>query len=239
VDRRASPAATRFDRIASRYDAWYQHPANRVIDRFERETLQDFLPSGSQGSLLLDVGVGTGHWVSMAREAGYEVIGLDRSADMLRVAASSAGMERSIIQGDAGSLPFPDACFDAVLSVTTLEFLGQPSQAVEEMMRCLRPGGSLVAGVLNAFSFLGFKRKLLRGSTFRGAHFFSVGELRRMLENGGDLRVTTCAFMPPWGWLVSAGERLESLGKALTPRWGQLIVARVIKPGGKAKGDVG
>lgn len=227
---------TGFDRIASRYERWYDKPANRLIDTLEKRSLRDLLPPGHAGALLLDVGVGTGHWVSLPREAGYTVVGLDKSASMLEIASSRSDFEGLLTQGDAHRLPFPDARFDVVFSVTTLEFVRQPQKALEEMLRCLRPGGSLVLGLLNASSFLGLKRKMFRSSTFREAHFFTLREVRRMLTTTGRVRATTCAFMPPWGWLTPAGEGLEKIGKALTPWLGQLIVARVDKPGSEGNG---
>jgi ubiquinone/menaquinone biosynthesis C-methylase UbiE len=225
-----SPGEAGFDRIAARYDRWYEKPVNRFIDRLEERSLKGLLPPGHAGSLLLDVGFGTGHSVTLANKAGYRVVGLDESGAMLRVAVSKTAMGASLVQGDAHCLPFPDACFDAVLSVTALEFLEEPRQALEEMVRCLRPGGSMVVGVLNAFSYLGLQRKILRKPTFREAHFFRVGELRRLLAGIGEVRIDTCAFMPPWEWLLPAGERLERVGKALAPGLGQFLVAAVTKP---------
>ncbi len=224
------PGRAGFDRIAARYDRWYEKPVNRFIDRLEERSLESLLPQGHAGSLLLDVGFGTGHSLPLAGKAGYRVIGLDKSGGMLRVAASKDSLGVPLVQGDAHCLPFPDSCFDAVLSVTAFEFLEEPRQALEEMVRCLRPGGSLVIGVLNAFSYLGLQRKILRKPIFREAHFFRVGELRRMLSRIGEVRVDTCAFMPPWEWLLPAGERLERVGKALAPGLGQFIVAAVTKP---------
>jgi ubiquinone/menaquinone biosynthesis C-methylase UbiE len=226
-----SPSEAGFDRIATRYDRWYEKPVNRFIDRLEERSLKGFLLPGHTGSLLLDVGSGTGHSFGLASAAGYRVVGLDESGDMLRVAASKTGMGALLVQGDAHRLPFPDACFDAVLSVTAFEFFGEPRQALEEMVRCLKPGGSMVIGVLNAISYLGLQRKMLRKPIFREAHFFRVGELRRMLSRIGQVRIDTCAFMPPWEWLLPAGERLERVGRALAPGLGQFIVAAVRKPG--------
>ena len=88
----------------------------------------------------------------------------------------------------------------------------------------------MVIGVLNALSYLGLQRKILRKPTFRDAHFYRVGELRRMLSHIGEVRVDTCAFMPPWEWLLPVGERLERLGKTIVPGLGQFVVAAVRKP---------
>jgi ubiquinone/menaquinone biosynthesis C-methylase UbiE len=224
------PAGAGFDRIATRYDRWYERPANRFIDLLEERSLEALLPRGEAGSLLLDVGVGTGHSVGFASKAGYSIVGLDKSGGMLEIAASKAALGALLVKGDAHRLPFPEACFDAVLSVTTLEFLEEPHLAVDEMARCLKPGGSMVIGVLNALSYLGLQRKLFRKPTFRNAHFYRVGELRRLLSHVGMVSIRTCAFMPPWGWLLPAGERLERAGRTVAPGFGQFIAAAVRKP---------
>jgi ubiquinone/menaquinone biosynthesis C-methylase UbiE len=225
-----SPGEAGFDRIAARYDRWYERPVNRFIDRLEERSLKRFLPPGKAGALLLDAGVGTGHSVPLAKDAGYTVVGLDKSGGMLRIAASKAGLDALLVKGDAHFLPFPDGCFDAVLSVTSLEFLERPRLAVDEMARCLKPGGMMVIGVLNAYSYLGLQRKLLRKTTFRDAHFYRVSELGRMLSHIGEVRTDTCAFLPPWEWLLPAGERMERIGRAIAPWFGQFIVGAVRKP---------
>ena len=229
------PGGAGFDRIAARYDRWYEKPVNRFIDKLEERNLKRLLPPGKEGSLLLDAGVGTGHSVALAKAAGYRVVGLDKSGGMLEIAAAKPDMDALLVMGDAHVLPFPDASFDAVLSVTALEFLKKPGLAVDEMARCLKPGGTMVIGVLNALSYLGLERKLLRKATFRDAHFYRVGELRRMLSPIGEVRTDTCAFMLPWEWLLPAGESLEKVGKAIAPGFGQFIVAAVTKPAAEVK----
>jgi ubiquinone/menaquinone biosynthesis C-methylase UbiE len=239
ANRDVLPGEAGFDRIATRYDRWYERPVNRFIDKLEERSLKTLLPAGEAGALLLDVGVGTGHSIALAKEAGYRVVGLDKSDGMLRIAALKDDLDAFLIRGDAHRLPFSDARFDAILSVTALEFLRQPRLALDEMARCLKPGGMMVIGVLNALSYLGLQRKILRKPTFRDAHFYRVGELRRMLAHIGEVRIDTCAFMPPWEWLLPAGERLEHIGRVLAPGFGQFIVAAVRKPVGDMESRIG
>lgn len=98
---------------------------------------------------VLDVACGTG---VLAREAdkrvhpGGGVIGLDRNEGMLDTAGrTSPGIEWR--QGQAESLPFPDASFDAVVSQFGLMFFEDRVGSLREMWRVLRPGGRLAVAV--------------------------------------------------------------------------------------------
>jgi SAM-dependent methyltransferase len=97
------------------------------------------------GNRVLDVGCGTG---VLAREAlrrvGREgqVVGLDLNEGMLAVAARS---EPKIEwrRGDAASLPFEDASFDALVSQFALMYFPDRVASLREMWRTLAPGGHL------------------------------------------------------------------------------------------------
>jgi SAM-dependent methyltransferase len=97
------------------------------------------------GNKVLDVGCGTG---ALAREAlrrvGQEghVVGLDLNEGMLQVAART---EPKIEwrRGDAVSLPFEDATFDAVISQFALMYFPDRVASLSEMWRTLAPGGRL------------------------------------------------------------------------------------------------
>jgi SAM-dependent methyltransferase len=104
------------------------------------------------GERVLDLACGTG---VVARSAGQvvgrtgRVVGLDRNADMLAVAKSQAP-DVLWCRGDAGALPFPDACFDVVLSLAALMFFPDPVQALREVKRVLRAGGRAAVQVWGA-----------------------------------------------------------------------------------------
>ena len=99
------------------------------------------------GQRLLDVGCGLGEAaLALADDLGVdgEVVGVDVSAEMLHVARSKAGGARCRVRftvGDACSLVEPDDSFDVVRSERTLQWLADPSAAVAEMARVVRPGG--------------------------------------------------------------------------------------------------
>src|SRR5262249_54833255 len=87
---------------------------------------------------VLDVGCGEGA-LAAARPG---VIGLDRSPTMLAVAPPPTAL------GDAVALPFPDACFGAVVTVNVLYHLPEPARALEEARRVLRGGGMFAAATV-------------------------------------------------------------------------------------------
>jgi SAM-dependent methyltransferase len=103
----------------------------------------------ARGDKVLDVACGTG---VLAREAarrtapGGKVTGLDRNDGMLDVARAKAP-DIAWRSGQAESLPFEAAAFDAVVSQFGLMFFDDRAAALREMWRVLRPGGRLAVAV--------------------------------------------------------------------------------------------
>ena len=99
------------------------------------------------GQRLLDVGCGLGEAaLTLADDLGDdgEVVGVDVSAEMVRVAQSQAGTASCRVRftvGDACSLAEPADSFDAVRCERTLQWLADPMAAVAEVARVVRPGG--------------------------------------------------------------------------------------------------
>jgi ubiquinone/menaquinone biosynthesis C-methylase UbiE len=102
--------------------------------------------------VVLDVGCGTG---VLARAAAGrvgptgEVVGLDCNQGMLAVAARSPAPV-TWRQGLAEDLPFDDGCFDRVLCQFALMFFDDQRQALREMARVLRPGGTVAVATWSA-----------------------------------------------------------------------------------------
>ncbi|HEY5284478.1 MAG TPA: bifunctional 2-polyprenyl-6-hydroxyphenol methylase/3-demethylubiquinol 3-O-methyltransferase UbiG, partial [Polyangia bacterium] len=91
---------------------------------------------------VLDVGCGGGFLSNHLSKEGFEVDGLDASADSLAVAAQHdpTGNVR-YTRGDALSLPFADESFDVVCAMDFLEHVEAPARVVAEAGRVLRPRG--------------------------------------------------------------------------------------------------
>jgi ubiquinone/menaquinone biosynthesis C-methylase UbiE len=177
-----------FDELASRYEAWFATPLGVWADRYEMDAVLRLLEI-RPGERVLDVGVGTGHHAIALAGRDACVVGLDSSPEMLRIAGTRVrDLSVELLRADANHLPFKNGSFDAVLAVTSLCFTADAYGVLQEVHRVLRPGGRLVLGELNRLSLWGTLRRaeaLVRPTTYRAAHFWSIRELHRMLISTG------------------------------------------------------
>jgi ubiquinone/menaquinone biosynthesis C-methylase UbiE len=98
--------------------------------------------------LILDVGCGIGSLEE--RFPDHEMIGVDRSEEMIHTARNR--VSAPFVFGDATQLPIPDGSVDAVVFVSTLEFIPNTDAVLAEATRVLASDGTLVALVLNTRS---------------------------------------------------------------------------------------
>ena len=99
------------------------------------------------GSMIIDVGSGSGAWSIRIAKRGYVVVGIDMSSKMTRNAHRFANNHQtsfSGICGDAGKLPFRDNNFDCVFFGFSLHHIPNVLQALEEAYRCLKSGGFII-----------------------------------------------------------------------------------------------
>jgi len=99
---------------------------------------------------VLDVGTGTGVLASAVTGAhpGAIVTAIDPSARFVEAATARSANPRLRFQvGDAQALEFPDASFDATLSLLAVNFIPDPAKALGEMIRVTRSAGVVAAAV--------------------------------------------------------------------------------------------
>ena len=100
------------------------------------------------GRTVLDVGAGAGHTAFAFAGAADHVVALDLTPAMLaetRAGGAARGLAHLVTQeGDAESIPFPDAHFDIVTSRLAAHHFPHIGRFVEQAHRVLRPGGQLI-----------------------------------------------------------------------------------------------
>jgi ubiquinone/menaquinone biosynthesis C-methylase UbiE len=222
-----------FDPLAASYDAWYEVPLGRLVDRLEKEAVFALVDAGP-GDLALDLSCGTGNYALPLVRRGLRVVGIDISEPMLRLARGRAvreGIKLSLVRADGSALPFRASTFDLVSVILGLEFAGDPGKTLEEVHRILKPRASLVVAILNRTGLWTLWRRLKRRfvrSVWDGATFLSPGELRRLLEEHGfqQLRWRSAVHFLPLLRLagIRGLERWEVWGARRTPGGATFVV---------------
>jgi SAM-dependent methyltransferase len=95
---------------------------------------------------VLDVACGTGVVSITAARLGAQATGLDLTPELLQRARENArisGVAVEFHEGDAETLRFADASFDVVLSQFGHIFAPRPEVVIDEMLRVLKPGGTM------------------------------------------------------------------------------------------------
>ena len=123
-------------------------PANRLV-KFARV---------QPGQKVLDAACGTGVVALTAARLNAHVTGLDLTPALLERArenARLAGKEIDWREGDVEALPFEDRAFDVVISQWGHMFAPRPDVAVKEMLRVLKPGGTIAFSTWPPELFMG------------------------------------------------------------------------------------
>ena len=129
-----------YDDIAAVYDQRYERSDYSRLLRL----LLDFVRGGKR---LLEIGCGTGHWLSELSKAGYDAVGLDPSRNMLKTAMEKS-RQLQLIKGCAESIPFGRDTIDRLFCINALHHFSQKERFMTEVRRVLHnEGGILIIGL--------------------------------------------------------------------------------------------
>jgi SAM-dependent methyltransferase len=159
------------------------------------------------GSLVLDAGSAGGRitgWLAERVKPGGLITGVDLDIDRLAYAAGALeplgarGARIELWQGDIGHLPFADATFDAAWCSSVLGYLPDPRAGLAELVRVVRPGGTVV---------------VVSGDAERSTFLPIDPDLERRLRAAEATALREGAWGPPID--IHLGRRLYALARGL------------------------
>jgi SAM-dependent methyltransferase len=151
----------------------------------ERALLGTMCLSGAKKGALLDVGCGNGRFLSLMREAGWEVRGVEPDPVAAKIAQEENGIPVTVGALDHAELA--DESFDAITLNHVIEHVHDPVALLSQCRRVLKPHGTAVIVTPNIESF-GHETF---GPCWRGLepprhlHLFSLRALRNCCERAG------------------------------------------------------
>ncbi|MFH1106867.1 MAG: class I SAM-dependent methyltransferase [Candidatus Micrarchaeota archaeon] len=134
----------------ARPEEFYSRPGAAVYEKNAMRKIQERillralqLVEIPEGARVLDAGCGTGFGMQLLGRLGYSVSGFDVSPDMVAIAKRK---KLDAVVGDLRKIPFPGSSFDAVVSVSALQWVSvrQAGRVASEFVRVLRAGGCAV-----------------------------------------------------------------------------------------------
>jgi SAM-dependent methyltransferase len=183
------------------------------------ERFADF--AGCAGRQVLEIGVGLGADHERFAQAGALLAGIDlteRAVAHTRGRLAAQGLASALSVGDAEDLPFSAATFDVVYSWGVVHHSPDTRQAVAEIHRVLRPGGTARVMIYHTWSLVGYmlwvRYALLRLRPWTtlaqiyarhlespGTKAYSVREAKRMFSAFSAVRIEV---------VLTHGDLLES-----------------------------
>jgi ubiquinone/menaquinone biosynthesis C-methylase UbiE len=183
--------------LAASYDSrWARYNAAAI-----RRICSHFEPGA--GGRLLDVGCGTGLLLQAlaARDAGLQLYGIDKVAEMLLLARQRLPLRIHLQRATIEALPFSAAQFDTVISSSMFHYVCDPKRALSEVFRVLRPGGKLIL-VDWCADFLAMRllQRYLRATNKAHHKTYSLREITTLLKSHGCDIAAARRYKINWFW---------------------------------------
>lgn len=188
----------------------FHGPLERLVTlsrRMRRRRIEGYRRNGR----ILDVGCGRGLFLSLMRQAGWDVAGVEYDEETASCARDAFGIP--VVSGDPDHWPFMERAFDAVTLYHVLEHVQDPRAMIERCCRLLKRGGLLVISVPNLSSL---QARFGKGDWFhldlpRHLYHFQADGLIRLLKER-SLEILYCRRFDleydPFGWLQTLLNRI-------------------------------
>jgi SAM-dependent methyltransferase len=204
---------------AGRFDTLrFSGPIGTLVAEVQEQVILSFLP-GLAGLQVIDVGTGTGRGAMTLARRGARVTGVDASTQMLDIARQRARDENLAIdfsEGDAHHLGFPDASFDAAVSLRVLMHTPDWRRCLGELCRVARDRVVFdYPGLWSAAALQAAGRRVAAslGARTEAYRVFSARAMRRELaRHGFRVAAEHRQFVLPIAIHKAIGSRSVTLG---------------------------
>lgn len=159
------------------------------------------LERATVGRRLVDVGCAHGFFLAAARERGWAGCGVDISADAVRYARQTLGLD--VVHGALERAGFAEGAFDAVAMVGTIEHMPDPLTTLRSAANLLKPGGYLLITTLDIEGVF----RQWEWKPPEHIFYFSFRSLSRVLEAAGFQVLSRKCY---WAW-YGAGDLVARL----------------------------
>jgi len=155
--------------LSKQYDSFAKefsdvHNIGENSNRDNRDIFYNHIDFIAPGIKLLDVACGDGLDLTHYKELGATVYGIDASEQLIAIAQKRLpGADIKVATFE--KLPFEDSIFDAVLSKYALQTSEDMAPAFSEILRVLKPGGTMLYLVTHPFRQY-FEKKDLQADYF-------------------------------------------------------------------------
>lgn len=200
--------------IAEQYDAFFGTHEGKLIDYFEKSSLDKLLKNIPRGKML-EIGCGTGHWSAFFSSLGYEVTGIDSSLPMLEIAKKKniAFTQFTHSSGETYFLSQPQNLkpirkktrllsrkkyedeswkFDSLALMFSLEFIENAERIFENCLQFIKSEGFIIVSLYNRQSDQ--VSLVLDEKTFPHAQLRSLTEYTKILSKYGEVSIEKCIY---------------------------------------------
>ena len=191
------PIERKYSHVAPDYDSrWSFYIQATIRETVKRLDLQD-------SDRLLDIGCGTASLFQAitSKYPSVELLGVDLSPAMLKVACTKLGDQAVFLAAQAQSLPFRSNSFDIVVSCNAFHYWRRPEECLSEASRVLKPNGIIViTDWCDDYIACRLCNFFLR--IFSRAHFKTYGqrEFERLFRIAGFRNIQIERYKINWLW---------------------------------------